>query len=789
MENRRSLMDEDYDTTPTYEMQNVFDDEFEVADFDGVVDGYRPGQSHDREEGRQDMDGEEPIRSTSAQYATGAVITDPMSRSSIRKSRSRENPFASAEDGEEERPLQRTPSGNFAAAIAHRSVSSASSSHYAGTSSPRFGSGGPSHPYAMYPQGTVARTPSVATTSTARPTRESSTRYAPGPQHPYSLYPQGVGGDDDGDDEDTVQNPVPVGFLGLSQPFQRRRGPDGEEQDILGEYGHTEQLPPYTRYPEEGPEKAPLLGVPAPPTALHSRAPVLGTDPSMPLMHAHLQPAPQQQSMMDESDLQRRNSRISRMSRNLDDDADADTSLLSKKSWSEKSWSERRKTKFCGIPFWLMLALIGLVIFAGAILGGALGGFVAGKKSGSQQAMKEVSSSTLYDASLITTTTGVPPATGTFPLSLGLPQETTSACLTNPGDRAAWSCDIVGSDQIWINIGSSRSGNDTGAYLYTRAGKDPSNQLSYGTQVSSMFTSFAPFMFVNDNDDPEDGPAFYFQEEYNKLVVVPSDMIDMDTRKMKREPYGNLPGWFIQKQYATPGDKPWFCYWNNTLLEAFIYKDKPARIAPTPTASVASGNPSSTITSAASLHSGKPSAAAVTPWSVPWADPKETITTTVSMPTTSCTYSGVASNFASYMRENYPDYSPPIPTDPPPHKSKRDDDEEDDDDDDDDDDEDDDDDDDDDKKGSNNPVFEYLVKIEERRLTHTPAPMCVQYQVLDNYEWNVVTDQNGEQVTLTLAESAPPYAAYKDAGEVGPKSLRKRWTVPGGCHCQWMSGE
>ena len=55
-----------------------------------------------------------------------------------------------------------------------------------------------------------------------------------------------------------VQSAIPVGFPGLSNGYRRVLGPDGEEQDIIGPDGHTEQLPPYSRYPEEGPTKASL---------------------------------------------------------------------------------------------------------------------------------------------------------------------------------------------------------------------------------------------------------------------------------------------------------------------------------------------------------------------------------------------------------------------------------------------------------------------------------------------------------------------------------------------------
>lgn len=382
---RHSLLDGD--ATPTHEHPNVFGDEFEADfEFDGVADGFRPnvdreGEGDDADAARQAHDFHDPpVRTVSAHYAPGPVSPTlsarPSIRNSIRKSRSYMNPFASPEDEEteshdREHPLEFEPDS-----VARRSVSSASSHMYAQTGSPRFGAG-PSHPYGMYQQGTMARSPSVATTSTLRPgPRQSYSQNRP--QHPYAMYPQGVDEDMDDDDEAIQPNPVPVGFPGLSQGYTRRIGPDGEDQDIIHEDGHTEQLPPYTRYPEEGPEKAPLLM----PTALHSRAPVAGTDPGMPLMHQTMIPSttPAPQSMSDQSALlEHRNSSLGLVRSNTR--GSNRTSFLNvNKSWSEKNWKEKRKTKFCGIPFWWILLALCVLAFIAAVIGGVIGGFVAGGK-------------------------------------------------------------------------------------------------------------------------------------------------------------------------------------------------------------------------------------------------------------------------------------------------------------------------------------------------------------------------------------------------------------------------
>lgn len=111
---------------------------------------------------------------------------------------------------------------------------------------------GPSHPYQLYSQTPrLARTTSIATTSSTPTTRPESEYNGPrGPSHPYSMYPQNP-------IEEATPEPavpaIPVGFMGnVADPYQRRLGPEGEEMaGIIGPDGHTEELPPYTRYPDE----------------------------------------------------------------------------------------------------------------------------------------------------------------------------------------------------------------------------------------------------------------------------------------------------------------------------------------------------------------------------------------------------------------------------------------------------------------------------------------------------------------------------------------------------------
>ena len=129
--------------------------------------------------------------------------------------------------------------------------------------SPYQGATGPSHPYGMYSQDTnMSRVPSSATASTMQ--RPERTYSGPrGPAQPYAMFAQNTTSIDEPDsfDGQPEQTPItyPAGSRSAPQPQHRRLGPDGEDlDDLIGPYGYAEQLPPYTRYPNDIPPKRDL---------------------------------------------------------------------------------------------------------------------------------------------------------------------------------------------------------------------------------------------------------------------------------------------------------------------------------------------------------------------------------------------------------------------------------------------------------------------------------------------------------------------------------------------------
>lgn len=98
--------------------------------------------------------------------------------------------------------------------------------------------------------------------------------------------------------------------------------------------------------------------------------------------------------------------------------------------------------------------------------------------------------------------------------------------------------------------------------------------LRYGAQPPVLNARY-DLMVMLDRADLDRGPAFFFQQYYDKLVIVPEKRIALGSSKHSSRDAQELaergsPGeWYGDT--AQPSDRPWFCFWNNTLLEGFIY--------------------------------------------------------------------------------------------------------------------------------------------------------------------------------------------------------------------------
>ena len=224
--------------------------------------------------------------------------------------------------------------------------------------SPYHGATGPSQPYQMYPQ--VTRSSTIDTNS-GEPYRQSrrSLQASAGPTQPYALYPQNTVPDEE--TPTSHQQTIPLGFPGHDQghTYRRQLGPEGEEAgDMIGPLGHTEPLPPYTRYPNDVPPKASELstfqGVPP---------------PQNPPQHSQdsIDVAPSNQST--ERELTSSDSPTL-----VDPNGTPPSEVPDNDGHFKEKIEDQRKKRICGVrvPLWLLLVVIFMLVIA-VVLGGVLG--------------------------------------------------------------------------------------------------------------------------------------------------------------------------------------------------------------------------------------------------------------------------------------------------------------------------------------------------------------------------------------------------------------------------------
>lgn len=195
-----------------------------------------------------------------------------------------------------------------------------------------------------------------------------------------------------------------------------------------------------------------------------------------------------------------------------------------------------------------------------------------------RQSIVVTTMTTTFDATPLTASpTSLPVLpTGTYGLPISAPSAVQNSCLFNTEQSAAWSCQIplspytivvtdieseantLANNQVSLGLGSNTFGQ------YYAYGTQP--PVLNGSQVLNL---------VTDSQDPGRGPAWFFQLPYDKVVILPQAALAAPLDNVKRDfdgrDEGRIAHEFLRKNVAQPGDRPWFCFWNGTLLEGFIY--------------------------------------------------------------------------------------------------------------------------------------------------------------------------------------------------------------------------
>jgi hypothetical protein len=185
-------------------------------------------------------------------------------------------------------------------------------------------------------------------------------------------------------------------------------------------------------------------------------------------------------------------------------------------------------------------------------------------------------------------------------LPIASPSSEQQTCLDKNTQYEAWSCDLPpGSIEMTVSPLASSASNTSGNNV-TISGSGVSLAFFYGSQPPKIDPD-AILKLANDAEQTRLGPAWYFQVLYDKVVVVPESAFPLPS-KTKRDKEQRDYGDWVRKAVAQEGDKPWFCHWEGTILETFIYVNQSSGSSGNQQASISASMAKATPTSTPSTR-------------------------------------------------------------------------------------------------------------------------------------------------------------------------------------------
>ena len=339
----------------------------------------------------------------------------------------------------------------------------------------------------------------------------------------------------------------------------------------------------------------------------------------------------------------------------------------------------------------------------------------------------------LIDAEPVSSSTSLPPLpTGTFVVPLKNPSPSSQACLTDATQAHAWAC--INGPSVSLQVLPSGTARPQVCVMPGPM----TDAIFYGAQPPQLAHP-ADLMIMKDKNDRDKGPAYFFQEKYNKVVILRETDLSLNSKRWlawdmlasRDTVQRSKGGWnqddVDQDDIVKKADKPWYCHWNDTILEGFIYTNQ---------------NYSNAATTSAPLTAASPSAASgFLSWS--------------NIPLPSSTYSAYSTS--------------PTAGDPWP------------------------------KRDAATLPYPFSIKLEERRGPHSPQPYCQQMQILLTGQPGPLTIQeSGDPVIIQLDEDEPMQQnriIYENgpqqrraSSESTKKVIENRESPSGACQCQWKNG-
>ena len=141
-----------------------------------------------------------------------------------------------------------------------------------------------------------------------------------------------------------------------------------------------------------------------------------------------------------------------------------------------------------------------------------------------------------------------------------------NACVNAEGFDDAWQCLSTGLFSFGLH-----SVNKT-IFMSIDSPNLLDGSIIYGAQRPFLQWSNFTVQLARDATMPSLGPALFFFAPFDKLVVIheedfPEPVSSGSVTEEVLKSRSSQP----REGIAEAGDRPWFCWWNSTLLESFIY--------------------------------------------------------------------------------------------------------------------------------------------------------------------------------------------------------------------------
>ena len=209
---------------------------------------------------------------------------------------------------------------------------------------------------------------------------------------------------------------------------------------------------------------------------------------------------------------------------------------------------------------------------------------------------------TTFDATpLSSVPTGTPELpTGNFIIPVSPPSLSQSACIQNTAQSNAWSCFIsLGPGPLQMSLSPILDNPNplSNFEMVLNYGNASLTSFTYGAQAPT-FSNQQVLRLVSDVDETDRGPAWWFQMPYDKLVILKDTDLTPQRKRDDDDSYSRAGKFSGRKGVLQTDDIAWFCYWNGTVLEGFIYPNQTTVYGSKASASItAAGAASSTVSS------------------------------------------------------------------------------------------------------------------------------------------------------------------------------------------------